>query len=188
MTNSELWLVRHGETAWSRTGQHTGRTDLPLTEKGRDEARAAARLLDGAAFDHILVSPLVRARETCALAGFDSRARIEPNAMEWDYGDLNGLTRDEIKKIHGPDWTIWTGPVPHGETLQDVAHRAREVLASIPPGRTAIFAHGHFLRILTATYLGLPPLAARHFALSTARLSILGHDYGHPAILRWNSA
>lgn len=187
MTNSELWLVRHGETEWSRTGQHTGRTDLPLTEKGREEARLAARALNGTAFDTVVVSPLRRARETCEIAGFDAQARVEPDAMEWDYGELNGLTRAEIKAVHGEGWSIWRGPVPGGESLEEVAERARHVLAGLTEGRTAIFAHGHFLRILTAVYLGLPPEAARHFALATARISILGEDYGHPAILRWNA-
>jgi broad specificity phosphatase PhoE len=188
MTNSEIWLVRHGETEWSRTGQHTGRTDLPLTERGREEARAVAHLLKESAFDRVLVSPLRRAVETCEIAGFNGRARVEPDAMEWDYGELNGLTRAEIKQIHGPGWTIWRGPVPGGETLEDVAARASRVLAALPGGRTVIFAHGHFLRILTAVYLGLPPEAAKHFALATARISILGEDYGHPAVVRWNAA
>lgn len=188
MTNFEIWLVRHGETEWSRTGRHTGRTDLPLTERGREEARAAARLLKETAFDGVLVSPLRRARETCEIAGFNGRARVMPDLMEWDYGDLNGLTRAEIKAIHGPDWTIWRGPVPGGETLAEVAGRAASVLAKLSEGRTVIFAHGHFLRILAAVYLGLPPEAAKHFALATARVSILGEDYGHPAIVRWNAA
>jgi broad specificity phosphatase PhoE len=186
MTNSELWLVRHGETAWSLTGQHTGRTDLALTEKGRHEARAVAGRLAGIHFEEVIVSPLRRARETCEIAGFSAQARIEPNAMEWDYGELNGLTRAQVKEIHGPDWTIWQGPVPGGETLVEVAARARRVLESARKGRTAIFAHGHFLRILTAVYLGLPPAAAKHFALATAKVSVLGEDYGHPAIVRWN--
>jgi probable phosphoglycerate mutase len=188
MTDSEIWLVRHGETEWSRTGQHTGRTDLPLTEQGRAEARAAGALLAGVAFAAVLVSPLRRAQETCEIAGLLSQARTEPEAMEWDYGELNGLTRAEIKAIHGADWTIWRGPVPGGETLGHVAARAARVLASLPRGRTVIFAHGHFLRILTAVYLGLPPETARHFALATARVSILGEDYGSPAIVRWNAA
>lgn len=187
MKNRELWLVRHGETAWSRTGQHTGRTDLPLTEQGREEARGAARMLAGVEFDEVVVSPLARARETCEIAGFDGRARVEPDAMEWDYGELNGLTRAEIKGVHGAEWTIWRGPVPGGERLEEVAARAGRVLERLGQGRTVIFAHGHFLRVLTAVYLGLEPGAARHFALATARVSVLGEDYGHPAILRWNS-
>lgn len=188
MTNSEIWLVRHGETEWSRTGQHTGRTDLPLTERGRAEARAVAALLEGVNFNQVLVSPLRRALETCEIAGFGGRARVERDAMEWDYGELNGLTRAEIKALHGPDWTIWRGPVPGGETLSDVAARAAGVLARLPAGRSLIFAHGHFLRIFTAVYLGLPPETAKHFALATARVSILGEDYGQPAIVRWNAA
>ena len=187
MGNPEIWLIRHGETEWSRTGQHTGRTDLPLTARGFEEAEAAAAMLSGRSFAMVLTSPLRRARETCEIAGYAARAVVEPLCMEWDYGDLNGLTRAQIKETYGPDWNIWDGPVPNGETLEEVAARARRVLDRLPDsGDTVIFAHGHFLRILTATYLGLPPAIARHFALRTADVSVLGRDYDSPAIVRWN--
>lgn len=183
----QIWLVRHGETEWSKTGQHTGRSDLELTPVGIEEAKSAAALLDGQTFSEVLCSPLKRARQTCEIAGFDGQARIEPLCMEWDYGDLNGRTRGQIKADLGSDWNIWDGPVPNGETLEEVAARARQVIDSLPPeGSTLIFAHGHFLRILTTVYLELPPTAARHFALRTAAISILGLDNGHSALLVWN--
>lgn len=183
----QIWLVRHGETEWSRSGRHTGRTDLPLTARGLDEARGAAALLAGRPFAAVLTSPLWRARETCEACGYAAHARIEPLCMEWDYGDLNGLTRQQIRETHGANWNIWDGPVPGGETLDEVAARARRVIDSLPvDAESLIFAHGHFLRILTAVYLGLPPAAARHFALATARVSVLGADNGFPAIARWN--
>ena len=154
----EIWLIRHGETEWSRTGQHTGRTDLPLTDKGEEEARATALRLHGESFDLVLCSPLVRARRTCEIAGDLAQAVLDPNCMEWDYGDLNGITREDYSRTH-PGWNIWDGPLPNGETLDQVAARATQVLsrAGEAPGRVAIFSHGHFLRIFTATYLGLPP-------------------------------
>lgn len=183
----EIWLIRHGETAWSRTGQHTGRTDLPLTETGERQAESLIGRLAGEDFDLVLCSPLVRARRTCEIAGFLPQAVIDPDCQEWDYGDLNGITGEDYTAAH-PGWTIWEGPVPNGEALRHVADRATHVLERIAatPGRAAIFAHGHFLRILTATALGLPPWAARGFALATARVSVLGRDNGYPAILRWN--
>lgn len=184
----EIWLIRHGETEWSRTGQHTGRTDLPLTEQGEAEARATAARLRGESFDLVLCSPLVRARRTCEIAGYLPQAVLDPDCMEWDYGDLNGITREDYRRDH-PGWNIWDGPVPNGETIEHVAGRAARVIAraSEARGRVAIFAHGHFLRIFTATYLGLPPWAARGFALATARISVLGADNGYPAILSWNT-
>ena len=181
-------MIRHGETAWSRTGQHTGRSDLPLTQSGEEEAQKLADKLQGERFELVLCSPLARARRTCEIAGFLPQAILDPECMEWDYGDLNGRTREELR-AEQPGWNIWNYPVPHGESLEDVAARATRVLVRIAatPGRAAIFAHGHFLRILTATYLELPPAAARHFALATGRLSVLGADNGYAAILRWNT-
>jgi probable phosphoglycerate mutase len=170
----EIWLIRHGETAWTLSGQHTGRTDVPLTPRGEEEARAVGARLQGQSFSLVLCSPLQRARRTCEIAGFLPQAILDPECMEWDYGDLNGRTREELR-AEQPGWNIWNYPAPHGESLEDVAARA------------AIFAHGHFLRILTATYLELPPAAARHFALATGRLSVLGVDNGYAAILGWNT-
>ncbi len=169
-----IWLVRHGETEWAREGRHTGRTDLPLTEKGREEARAVAAVLARRPFELVLVSPLRRAIETCEIAGYLPEALIEPDCMEWDYGELNGKTRPEVRAWLGSGWDIWKGPVPAGETPEEVAARARRVLDGLEAidGDVAIFAHGHFLRIFTATYLGLEARTARHFALGTGRVSV----------------
>ena len=182
-------LVRHGETEWAKLGRHTGRTDLSLTEQGREEAHAAGRILAGRRFDLVLVSPLRRAMETCEIAGYMGDALVEPDCMEWDYGQLNGKTRPEVREWLGADWDIWKGPVPGGETPEEVAVRANRVLQGLDgvEGDVAIFAHGHFLRIFTATYLGLEPRAARHFSLGTGRISVLGRENGYPAVVRWNA-
>lgn len=189
MKRRHIWLVRHGETEWARVGRHTGRTDLPLTAQGREEARAVAGILGGRQFDLVLVSPLRRAVETCEIAGYAGVALVEPDCMEWDYGELNGKTRAEVRAWLGQDWNIWTGPAPGGERPEDVAERARRVLRGLDgvDGDVAIFAHGHFLRIFTATYLGMEARAARHWALGTGRVSVLGRENGYPAIVRWNA-
>ena len=183
----QFWLIRHGETEWSRSGQHTGREDLPLTLHGEEEAAQTAALLSGVHFDTVLVSTLQRARRTAELTGHLSQARLEPLVQEWDYGRLNGRTLEDIRQEF-PGWSIWQGPVPGGETIEDVAERADQVLRPLltEGGTVAIFSHGHFLRVLTARFLDLDPRAARHFALATAALSVLGFDNGFPAILRWN--
>ncbi len=184
-----IWLVRHGETEWAREGRHTGRTDLPLTEKGREEARLVDGILARRQFELVLVSPLRRAMETCEIAGYLSEAFVEPDCMEWDYGELNGKTRPEVRALLGANWDIWKGPVPAGETPEQVAARAQRVLNGLEAieGDIAIFAHGHFLRIFTATYLGLEARAARYFALGTGRISVLGRENGYPAIVKWNA-
>ncbi len=184
-----IWLVRHGETEWAREGRHTGRTDLPLTEKGREEARLVAGILARRKFELVLVSSLRRAMETCEIAGYLNEAFVEPDCMEWDYGELNGKTRPEVRAWLGANWDIWKGPVPAGETPEQVAARAQRVLNGLEAieGDIAIFAHGHFLRIFTATYLGLEARAARHFALGTGRISVLGRENGYPAIVKWNA-
>jgi len=183
----ELWLVRHGETEWSRSGAHTGRTDLPLTEAGREEAAAIARRLAGKRFALVLTSPLQRALETCRLAGYGDVAHVEPNLIEWDYGDYEGRTTAEIcKEVHG--WNLWIAGLPSGETIDQVAARARAVIdrALLADGDVALFAHGHILRILTACWLALPPACGRLFALSTASLSTLGYERETRVIARWN--
>ncbi|MDZ4796670.1 MAG: histidine phosphatase family protein [Bryobacteraceae bacterium] len=182
-----VWLIRHGETEWSISGQHSGRTDLPLTAKGEDEAREARELLAGRSFDVVLCSPLRRARRTCQLAGYLDVADIEPDCQEWDYGDWTGYTQDQIRE-KSPDWTIWTGPVPGGESLEDIASRAKRVVNRIRNGggTAAIFAHGHFLRVFTTQWLGLPAATGGNFALETSGICILGEDAGLPAIRAWN--
>lgn len=183
----ELWLIRHGETAWSLTGQHSGRHDLPLTPHGEEEARQTRQSLNGASFDLVLCSPLQRARRTCEIAGYLDQARIEPDIQEWDYGDCTGYTREQLIERHGA-WSIWDGPVPNGESIEEIAARASRVIGGLrdSSGRIAIFAHGHFLRIFATQFLGLPPQCGRNLALHTAAISILGYDDGYPAILTWN--
>jgi probable phosphoglycerate mutase len=182
-----LWLIRHGETEWSRSGAHTGRTDLPLTDLGREKAAALGRHLAGRPFALVLMSPLQRARETCHLAGYGDVAQVEDNLCEWDYGDYEGRSTPEIRQ-EAPDWNLWTSGVPHGETIGQVAKRAEAVLARAlgAGGDVALFAHGHILRILTACWLDLPPAAGRLFALETASLSILGYERDTRVIRRWN--
>src|SRR5262249_37002940 len=172
----ELWLIRHGETAWSLSGQHTGRTDIPLPARGITQAERLARRLAGKPFTLVLTSPLSRARETCRLTGLLAQAQIEENLREWDYGFAEGRTTVEIQK-EMPGWNIWTGPVPDGETLEQVGARADRVLARVSgvEGTAALFAHGHVLRILAARWLGLPPQYGRCLALDTPPLSMLGH-------------
>jgi broad specificity phosphatase PhoE len=182
-----VWLIRHGETEWSLSGQHSRRTDLPLTLKGEDEAREARDLLAGRPFDLVLCSPLRRARRTCQLAGYLDIADIEPDCQEWDYGDWTSFTQEQICD-KCPNWTIWTGPVPGGESLEDIAARARRVVKRIRTcgGTTAIFAHGHFLRVFATQWLRLPASAGGAFALETAGICILREDAGIPAIRAWN--
>jgi len=185
----ELWLIRHGETEWSRSGAHTGRTDLPLLASGREEAKAIGRYLDGRKFALVLTSPLDRARETCALAGYGDAAQPDPDLVEWDYGDYEGRTTAQIRE-QVPQWSLWDQGVQGGETIEQVAARAEAVLARAAQagGDVALFAHGHILRILTACWLELPPRDARLFALGTASLSTLGHEHEIRVINRWNVA
>jgi broad specificity phosphatase PhoE len=186
-SDPEIWLIRHGETEWSLSGQHTGRTDLPLTAAGERQAAAIGRYLAGRPFALVLTSPLQRAHETCRLAGYGGVAQIEPDLCEWDYGAYEGRTSAQIQESV-PGWTIWTSPVPRGETIQQVAARAGRVIerAAKAGGHVALFAHGHLLRILTACWLGLPPDAGRFFALGTASVSVLGYERETRVIARWN--
>jgi len=182
-----VWLVRHGETEWARLGRHTGRTDVPLTETGREQARALGRRLAGAHFGLVLTSPLSRATETAQLAGFEGVALVEPDLREWDYGALEGRLTAEIREDY-PGWSIWTGPWPEGETIEEVGARADRVLARLrdAAGDVLLFSHGHLLRVLAARWLGLPPASGSLFALGTATVSILGSDREHPVIESWN--
>lgn len=184
---TELWLIRHGETEWSKTGAHTGRTDLPLTQEGRARASTLGKWLAGREFSLVLTSPLARARDTCALAGYGDVAQIEPALREWDYGDYEGRTTTDIRKER-PDWFLWRDGAPNGETIEQVANRAQAVIgrALQVDGDVALFAHGHILRILTACWLALPPGAGRLFALSTGAISTLGHEHETRVITTWN--
>jgi broad specificity phosphatase PhoE len=183
----ELWLIRHGETAWSLSGAHTGRTDLPLTAVGERKAAELRTRLAGHTFALVLTSPLQRARRTCELAGFGEAAKIETNLLEWDYGSYEGLSTDQIH-LERPDWSLFRDGVPGGETIEQVAVRARAVIERSldAGGDVALFAHGHILRILTACWLKIAPDAARLFALGTAGISTLGYERETRVIVRWN--
>jgi broad specificity phosphatase PhoE len=183
-TDSELWIVRHGETEWSKSGQHTSVTDLDLTEEGADVARGLAqrfsRRLEGGEFDLVLSSPRLRARRTAELAGFDEVETTEDLA-EWDYGDYEGLTTPQIRETV-PDWTVWTHPCPGGETAVQVGERADAVLAaarsSLPDGDVVLVGHGHFSRVLMATWIELPATAGVRFAMDPASWAVLGDERG----------
>lgn len=183
----ELWLMRHGETAWSLSGAHTGRTDLPLTEAGRANAEALGRYLAGRKFALVLTSPLSRAMETCRLAGYGDVAEVDPNLCEWNYGDYEGRTTAEIRAKR-PGWFLWTDGVPNGESIAQVAVRAEAVIAraTAAAGDVALFAHGHLLRILTARWLGLDPADGKLFALGAGSASTLGYERETRVIARWN--
>lgn len=183
------WLVRHGETEWARLGRHTGHTDIPLTEPGREQARTIGRRLAGITFGLVLTSPLSRAAETAELAGLGEVAVVDPDLREWDYGALEGRLTVEIREDY-PGWSIWTGPWPDGETVEQVGARADQVLARIhaADGDVLVFSHGHFLRVLAARWLDLPPASGGLFALGTATVSILGWDRENPVIETWNEA
>ncbi len=182
-----LVLVRHGETEWSTAGRHTGRTDLSLTARGQEQARAVANKLAGRSFARVFSSPLHRAAETCALAGFGAEAEALDDLMEWDYGALEGLTSNEIRATR-PGWTIWSGDVPGGESAAAVAARADRVVTRVREvrGDVLLFAHGHLLRVLVARWLGLEPQAGRLFALDTATVSVLGWERDQATIRQWN--
>ena len=191
-TEGEIVLVRHGETEWSRTGRHTGRTDRPLTERGREQARRLAPLLPAGDFALVLSSPLQRARQTAELAGLGQRLQIEPDLAEWDYGGFEGLTSDEIE-AQVPGWSLFSDGCPGGESPEQVGERVDRVLARlrpvlhVEPPRAAVFAHGHVLRVLAARWIGLPPAGGRLLLLVTSTLSVLGHYRGAPALKRWNA-
>lgn len=184
----DLYVIRHGATEWSVDGRHTGRTDLPLLPEGEDQARATGRLLAGHRFALVLTSPLQRARRTCELAGLAEHAIVDDDLREWDYGTYEGLTTTEIGE-QVPDWTVWTGCCPSGETIEQVAARADRVVARAraASGDVVVFAHGHILRVLTARWCELDPVEGRRFVLQTASLCQLGWEHGSPGVLRWNA-
>jgi broad specificity phosphatase PhoE len=185
----DVWLARHGETEWARLGRHTGRTDVPLTDTGRAQAAALGRRLAGHAFALVLTSPLSRAVETTAIAGLGGVAVADRDLREWDYGELEGRLTEDIREDY-PGWTIWRGPWPGGETLDDVAARADHVLERIAgaQGDVLVVSHGHLLRVLAARWLGMAPTSGGLFALGTATVSVLGHEHETPVIEVWNEA
>lgn len=180
--------MRHGETEWTVSGQHTGRTDLPLTVEGQLHARQIAWFLNGRCFDLVLTSPLQRARETCRLAGYVESAIVDANLSEWDYGDYEGRTTAEIRKTRS-GWSLWRDGVPNGESIEQVGTRAQTIINRVlsRSADAVLFAHGHILRVLTACWLGLPPAAGRFFALGTASVSTLGFEREIRVITQWNA-
>jgi broad specificity phosphatase PhoE len=183
--SSRVWLMRHGETAWSLSGQHTSRTDLPLTEQGESRAVALGKALAGRKFARVFSSPMLRARETCRLAGYTPE--ITEDLHEWDYGAYEGLTTGEIQKT-APGWTIWTGAVPGGESIAQVSARADRVVAMAlaAEGDVACFSHGHMLRVLASRWLELEPDSGRLLALSTGSVSVLDWEHTTRVLQSWN--
>jgi broad specificity phosphatase PhoE len=189
-TGTELWLVRHGETEWSLSGKHTSRTDIALTDHGRRRAEELRDYLKGTTFAAVFVSPMQRARETCAIAGFGDQAVIDDGLKEWDYGVYEGKTTAEIRK-EVPDWSVWTNEIFGGETVEHVGERADGViaraLAAAPAGgKVALFAHAHILRILAARWIGLEARGGSLFALGTGSVSVLGWERETRVIEAWN--
>jgi broad specificity phosphatase PhoE len=185
--DAELWLVRHGETEWSRDGRHTSTTDLDLTDKGVEVARSLREQLSGTSFDLVLSSPRRRAIRTAELAGFDD-VEVTDDLVEWDYGDYEGVTTPEIRETV-PGWTVWTHPSPNGETNQQVSDRLDRVVARAREagGRVLAFGHGHALRALTARWIEQPVDEGRFFRLDTSTISILGYERDFPVVVRWNA-
>jgi broad specificity phosphatase PhoE len=183
----EVWLVRHAETEWSRSGRHTGRTDVPLTDAGRERARELGTRLGGHAFALVLVSPLERARETARLAGLGEAAQVRDDLLEWDYGDYEGITTPDIR-VERPDWYLWRDGVPNGESADEVSARCDRVIAEIlaAAGDVAVFAHGHVLRALSARWVQEPVSFGGRLYLSTGSLCVLGFEREVRVIRLWN--
>jgi len=183
----EVWLVRHGETEWSREHRHTSTTDLPLLPEGEEVAKGLVDRLAGTDFSLVLTSPRRRAQCTADLAGFPD-AEVDDDLVEWDYGDYEGVTTEEIRRTV-PRWTVWTHPCPGGEDAADVSRRLDRVIGRVrrAGGAVLVFGHGHALRALAARWLELPVTDGRHFRLDTATVSVLGHEREAPVVLRWNS-
>jgi len=184
-----VYLARHGETAWSLTGQHTGLTDLRLTERGERNARALGIRLEGLKFDKVFSSPLLRARRTCELAGFGAAAEVDPDLVEWNYGEYEGRRTSEIR-AERPGWQLFRDGCPGGENPEQVGARADRVVSRVRAvqGHVLLFSSGHFLRVLAARWLGLEPAGGRYFLLSTASLSALGYEHNpcQPVICLWD--
>jgi len=185
----EIHIVRHGETAWTKSRRHTGLSDIPLTERGEQQARLLGNYLEGGAYQHVFTSPLQRASRTCELAGFGGRAQIDPDLVEWNYGEYDGLTTEEIRKLR-PSWHVFRDGCPGGESVAEVAARADRVVRRLRElnANVLLFSSGHFTRVFAARWLGLEPSCGRLFMLSTTTLSILGYEHttSAPAIRLWN--
>lgn len=183
----EVWLIRHGETRWSAAGRHTGRTDVPLTSRGARQSELLRQRLRQHSFFLVLTSPLIRARDTCAIAGYGDRAVVDPELSEWDYGAYEGRTTDEIR-LETPGWDIWRAGVPGGETVAQVGARADIALARVreAQGDVALFAHAHYLRVFAARWLRIEPASGRCFMLDTASVSVLSHENENRVMKLWN--
>jgi probable phosphoglycerate mutase len=183
----EVWLLRHAETEWSLNGRHTGLTDLPLTDAGRERGRQLAQVVSVRNFDRVLSSPLERARETCRLAGLEAQMALHDGLLEWDYGDYEGLTTAEIR-VDRPGWYLWSDGCPGGESPEQVEARVDELLGHTldADGPVALFAHGHILRALTARWLELPVAAGGRLALSAGAVCVLGYEREVRVLWRWN--
>jgi probable phosphoglycerate mutase len=188
----ELWLMRHGETEWSLSGAHTSRTDIPLTDKGRERARKLGEYLHGTTFAKVFVSPMQRARQTCDIAGFGGQALVEEGLLEWDYGEAEGKTTHDMReKYNDPEWNVWTRALVGGEPVEHVGERADGVIARALEGtpdaaKVALFAHAHILRILAARWIGLEARGGQHFGLGTGSVSVLGWERETRVVSHWN--
>jgi probable phosphoglycerate mutase len=185
----DVYLARHGETAWTISRQHTGRTDIPLTPRGENNARSLGERLSGSSFAKVLTSPLERARRTAELAGFGAKSEVEPDLLEWDYGRYDGLRTAEIVRDR-PGWSLFRDGCPGGESVADVGARADRLIARLRPieGHILLFGHAHFFRVLAARFINLPPAGGQLLYLSTASLSVLGYEHSRdePVIRLWN--
>jgi len=191
LSSLRLYLIRHGETEWSLSGQYTGRTDIPSTAHGEAAARKVGERLKHVSFAHVLMSPLLRARQTCALAALKPTPEIEPNLTEWDNGDYEGRTPEEIRETH-PEWNLFRYGAPNGETPAQISERADRLIAHLRTldGNVALFSHGHLCRVLAARWIGLSVEQAERLLLNTAAISILSYAHDcpdEPAIALWNS-
>ncbi|HEY9131797.1 MAG TPA: histidine phosphatase family protein [Dyella sp.] len=188
MNTLEIWLIRHGETEWSRSGRHTGSTDVSLTEHGIQQARSLASALAAQTFDRVFTSPMGRAIATCREAGLGDDASIEPDLHEWNYGDYEGRTTADIRQSV-PDWTVWNAPTPNGETLAQIQRRANALidrLLALNAGRIVLFSHGHFLRVLAGCWMTGQASMGAHLLLDTATISVLGYERESRVLKRWN--
>jgi len=201
----ELWLIRHGETEWSLSGQHTSTSDIALTEHGRQRAVELREYLNGRKFAAVFTSPMSRAKETCAIAGYGDVAQVDENLMEWNYGESEGKTTKEMRVKYGPTWSVWTDPIVGGESVEQVGERADKVIAravasvnpthadgtavvmnGTPSQSVALFAHAHILRILAARWIGLDAVGGRLFTLGTGSVSVLGFERETRVVAKWN--
>ena len=187
-SNQSIWLLRHGATEWSQNGRHTGSSDIPLLPEGEEEAKALKPLLAAERFAHVWTSPLQRARRTCELAGLAGQAEVLEGLKEWDYGTYEGITTAEIRQTL-PEWSLWSHGCPQGDDAAAVTRRCKAVIDQVMAidGDVALFAHGHILRSLAGTWIGLGAVGGKHLILGTATTSVLGFERENRALKRWNA-